>query len=177
MTAVGQRGIERAVQSQGLERSRRRRMCQAPQDSNQHRQELDPVAFDLDAEIEREPPASPSLVDGGQPIRVGLDHSVSEAGIDLDAPASGAKCGDIVMHEVEPRCAAVRESEAAAAWTRCAGFRGLGKTEIGKASTRRLLGFGIAGPNDDTVAVDLPELLWLRGGIDDVAIIVESQQR
>ena len=52
MTAAGQRGIERAVQSQGLERSRRRRIRQAPQRGNQHRQELDPFALDIDAEIE-----------------------------------------------------------------------------------------------------------------------------
>jgi hypothetical protein len=84
-----------------------------------------------------------------------------------------------VVHKIEPRCAAGRESEAAAAWTRCAGwdFRRLGKAEIGKASTRRLLGFGIADPDDDTVAIDLPELLGLGGGLDDFAVIVESQQR
>ena len=83
------------------------------------------------------------------------------------------------MHEVEPRRPAVRESEATATWTRRAGWdlRGLDEAEIGKASTRRLLGFDIAGPDDDTVAIDLPELLWLRGGIDDFAVIVESQQR
>ena len=51
MTAAGQ-GIERAVQSQGLERSRRRRICQALQRGNQHRQELDLFALDIDAEIE-----------------------------------------------------------------------------------------------------------------------------
>ena len=68
---------------------------------DQHGQQGDALAFDLDAKVERKPPAA-LVLDLGLPVAVGADHAMAKTLVDNDPPPLGGQFGHHVMHESRP---------------------------------------------------------------------------
>src|SRR5918998_1051016 len=85
-------------------------IAHATQQRGQHRQQWHPLAVDLDAEIERKPPAA-SLAQRGVPIAAAVDDAGPELRVDLDLPAVLPQHGHGVVNKIGPRRRVMVEAE------------------------------------------------------------------
>ena len=153
-------------------RSRTRRSSEVSTGSSLH-----PLAVDLDAEIERKPPAA-SLGYRRVPVAVAGDDARPEIRVDLDAPAIPLQRRHGVVNKAGPRRRVVIEAEreqlALAFHLREVGRRqqpGCGEPPV-KGGFRRIM----PPPHDDAPVLDMAQLGGRRGRVDDLAVVLVAEE-